>query len=183
MTWTSPMTFSANSALTASQLNTHLRDNFNETEVAKGITPGAWLVSTSSTNIEERLHKSGYRQALAGTTSSTYTDTLSAGQEGPSVSVVTGTEAIVMISCQLSNQVSQLSCQMSYKVQGATNVSVSSAWGINHDRETTGSETLMRIHHHEGLNPGTNEFIAMYQAGGSASKAQFQCRRIQVIPF
>lgn len=182
MAWTSPMTYTSGDALTASQLNTHLRDNLNETEVAKATIPGAWLMSTSSTSITPRLHKSGYRQAYGGTTSTSYTTTLSNNQSGPSVTLSTGSEVIVMISSLVNNQAIETSSSMSYSVSGATSVSASDNWCISSDRSTAGSETLMRMHYHTGLNSGTNTFTCVYKSG-SGGDAQFQCRRIQIIPL
>ncbi len=40
MAWTTPKTFSAGNVLTAAELNTHLRDNFNETSAAQVTTAG-----------------------------------------------------------------------------------------------------------------------------------------------
>lgn len=183
MAWTSPMTYSANTALTAAQLNTHLRDNLNETEVAKGTSHGAWLVSTSANAIAQRTHRSSYRQALAGTTSTSYTDTLSDGQSGPVVRVLCGSEILVMISCMLHNQTSEAGARMSYRISESNTVAASDTWALLHDRSGTGSDTLMLTRYHTGMTPGYNTFTAQYKVDVAATEGRFQCRRIQVIPL
>jgi hypothetical protein len=183
MAWTSPMTFTASTALTAAQLNTHLRDNLNETEVAKGITPGAWLITTSTDAIAQRTHKSAYRQALAGTSSTTYTDNLSDGQTGPTVTVACGSEILVMISCYISNESHEIGTRMSYRISGANTVSASDTWAILHDRNGTGTESLMLTRYHTGMTPGTNTFTAQYKVDVASNEGRYQCRRMQVIPL
>ena len=48
------MTFTVDTALTAAQLNTHLRDNFAETIVGKAETKGAFFLTDSSSTLSER---------------------------------------------------------------------------------------------------------------------------------
>ena len=56
MAWTSPRTYTTGELITASILNTHVRDNLNETAPAKVTTAGDILVGTGA-NALKRLAK------------------------------------------------------------------------------------------------------------------------------
>lgn len=73
MAWTIPKTFVANTAITASELNTHIRDNLLETEAALATDQG-YFVDSGLNSISKRHI---LRHALGGTvttTSSSYVD-------------------------------------------------------------------------------------------------------------
>ena len=56
MAWTTPRTWVSNETLTAALLNTHLRDNLEELDVAKVTGPGQYAVSTAANAITARSY-------------------------------------------------------------------------------------------------------------------------------
>lgn len=181
MAWTAPATYTANTALTAATLNTHLRDNMNETEAAKATTEGAWIVSTGANALAERIPNSSSQTAIGTVTSTTYTD-LTGGEVGPTVTVTTGTKALVILTAQMYNDTSSAFVGMSYAVSGASSISASDVWCVGLDKNTP-SKTFLQIStpHLHTVTAGVNTFTAKYRV--TSNKGYVQVRRMQVIPF
>ena len=100
-----------------------------------------------------------------GTTGSTsYTPTLTGGGTNPSVTLVTGTQALVSLSVSLNNDATLSIPAMSFAVSGATTLAAADAqgFGINisgSGREAHASRTLVIT----GLTAGTNTFTLNYK--------------------
>jgi len=108
--------------------------------------------------------------ATGTTTSSTYTATLS-GSPGtnPSVTLVTGTSALVMLSCDLSNATSGNIVAMSVAVSGAGTVAASSVYACYLVTAVSGAAYINRCSYVgvvSGLSAGTNTFTAQYSSSG-----------------
>jgi hypothetical protein len=98
--WSPPMTAVTNNIWTSAQWNTYVRDNMLETEGAKAATSGAYFVSTGAGSIVERSPSSATVTTSQMRSNVAYGDLSTAG---PAVTVTTGTEALVWIQCELSN--------------------------------------------------------------------------------
>jgi hypothetical protein len=159
MAWSAPMTFVANTALTAAQLNQYLRDNMLETAPAKATTAGYHFVTTGPNSIAERAIEGDWIATAETTTETSYTDL---NTLGPSVTCVTGTKAIYIMSARMSHSAGG-SLRASIEISGASSIEAGDAReltvhiGHNHQNKvgTTYFET--------GLTPGTNTFTMKYR--------------------
>lgn len=182
MAWTAPMTAVSNTAFTAAQFNTHVRDNLLETAPAKatsGFSNGSIPVKSGTNQITFRTPQQQQILTEQSTSSTSYTNLTSTG---PTVTVTTGSMAFVSWHCSLRNN-STNSSYMSVGVTGATTDAANDDRSIRH-RDGTGSsgEEMMGIGFlFTSLNPGTNTFQAKYRVIGGTGT--FRNRRISVIPL
>ena len=184
MAWTSPMTFVNGSALTAAQLNTHLRDNLSEQAPSKASTPGGYFTTVSPNLITERVWGTDrITTQVASFENSTYDDL--AGSYGPEVTIRTDTRALVFLSATFNNQ--NTMSFVSFAVSGASSIepSDSNALGVTQQGSTTSdaaeifTSIVIPV---TNLEPGENTFTMKYriQDGGSA---MFMSRELLVMPF
>jgi hypothetical protein len=117
MVWTAPMTAVANTLLTASQFNVHVRNNLLETEASRatavvGATAKLWFAEGSGRSAEH-LVKDHNIDTSETTTSESYVDLVTVG---PHVEMILNIGCMVMMNCQLgvSNQVND--AMASYEV-------------------------------------------------------------------
>lgn len=182
MAWTSPMTFAANAVLTAAQLNTHLRDNLNETAPAKATEAGQIFVSTGLNAIAARSPSANYVGTSETTSGNSYGDLATVG---PSVTRTTGSRAMVFFACRMWNTGSAYT-HASYEVSGATSIAASDAKSIA-VRLTSGQGDGSAGGRHAGhqmetgLNPGLNTFTMKYRV--SAGTGRYDERHLFVIPL
>jgi hypothetical protein len=183
VTWSTPPTFTDGAVLTGAQLNL-LRDDLNETAPAKATASGQLFASTGSNAIAARTPTYASAGPTTETTTSTsYTGTLSSSS-GPSVTVTTGTKAMVWIGSQLRNSVAGTASQVSYAVSGATTIAADDQWAITFAPATAGGlgqfggPPSMQ----SSLTPGSNTFTLNYKVAG-ASTGTFAYRAILVIPL
>jgi hypothetical protein len=115
--------------------------------------------------------------ATNGTTTSTsFTATLTSGGTNPSVTLVTGTTALVMVSATTSCT-SGFTHNMGVAVSGATTLAASTAQGVYSTQSTANRHSDQYVL--TGLTAGTNTFTLQYiTAAGTASFSQ---RNITVI--
>jgi hypothetical protein len=185
MVWTAPKTFSANSALTAADLNTYLRDNFLETAPAIASTPGSYFITDTLNSVSERVPQSAY-VATSGSISTspavgTYGDI--SGSVGPSVVVQTASRALVFLYCQGSHSAAHGTAYMSYAISGSTTFAPGGPNALNMSSTVAGmGQRWSAIILHDSLNPGANTFTAKY-ANNATGTATWQDRRIAVLPF
>lgn len=182
MAWTAPKTFTANSTLTASDLNTYLRDNMLETSAAKASNPGGTFAVTGANAIAERLGAQAYVATSESTNSATYAALTTAG---PAVTVTTGVNAWVLLYCNsLHTTQVNATARMSYAVSSST-VSASSdnrAVAMSHPVANRGIRSGIAILH-TGLTAGSNIFTTQYKTNVTTATTTFSDRRIAVIPF
>jgi hypothetical protein len=178
MAWTSPMTFVSNNVLTAAQMNTHLRDNMLETAPAKATTnQGSWFVSQGPNRLEERLIRTARVTSLQVTKSTSYTDL---GTKGPTVTLKTGTTAIVMLQTMLGVTTADASASMSFAVTGDTTRDPSDSYAISVSGLSANTHGQWGVTYYvDDLTEGLNTFICKYKAG--SDQAEFTNRFIGVI--
>jgi hypothetical protein len=180
MAWTAPQTWAANAVLTAADLNIHLRDNMLETMPAKAVTEGSIFVTSGANSIVERQIVTARVTTSQSTSSTSYTNLATVG---PTVSVTTGTGAIIFHSCSVQNNGSGFS-SMSWDISGATTRAALDADAIRHDGVAASNPWKLGVTDivTAVLTPGVNTFTAKYKAE-SGSTATFADRFICVIPF
>ncbi len=179
MAWTAPKTFTDGVPLTAEDLNIHLRDNLLETEVAKSTSSGSWFIGAGPNTIVERIPQFASVSASDQCTSTSYVDLESLG---PSVTVVTGSRALIMISAGISNSVNESTSFMAYAISGATTQTPSDNWSLRTDGISADKvNRRFQIFMEDDIRPGENTFTAKYKTG--ANPATFQDRFIAVWPF
>lgn len=184
MVWTSPMTAVSNTALTAVQWNTFVRDNMLETAAGKATQTGSIFVGTGTNSLVERLPAGATVTTDQATSSSSFADLATVG---PSVEVDTGTSAIISIQATMDqvsadSGTSGGSNTASYAVSGATTISASVEWRICRDGMSADNPIRYGItHFRDDLNPGTNTFTMKYLIG--STKGHFSYRHIVVIPL
>lgn len=180
MAWTAPMTFVANQVLTAAQLNTHLRDNLNECPTAKATTSGSYFVGNGPNSVVERSPETARVSAYQTTTSASYDNLV--GTVGPTVTVTTGTKALIFIGCLTSNSLSDRMNAMSWRVSGATTRASLDATAARIDGITAGNlVTATSTDLMTDLTPGSNTFTAEYKVGSGTGT--FGDRFIAVLPL
>lgn len=180
MAWTSPMTAVANTEFTAVQFNTHIRDNLLETAPAKAVNPGSYFAVSGTNSIAERTPAQDIILTDEGISSSTYTDLATVG---PTVTVTTGTNAIVLFGTEIAANSDNISAVVSYAVSGATSIAASHDWRVEADGHPSGNyNTRYRSHLRTDLTPGSNTFTMKYQSIGAAG-SQFRQRSLLVLPY
>lgn len=182
MAWTPPMTAVANATFFASEFNTHIRDNLNETSPGKATTSGSHFIVSGTNTIVERRTTNAFVGTNESTTSTTYTDLAT---PGPAVTVATSTRALVLLYTQMGTSVSSGAFAMGYAVSGATTIAASDPRALVITSGTVGhSFHVSATIFDDILTAGSNTFTAKYRshtAGGVTTG--FSSRRICVIPF
>jgi hypothetical protein len=184
MAWTTPMTFVANAVLTADNLNEQLRDNLLETMPALATGDNGFFVTKSANQLVERHIVTQRVNATEFTQSTSYTDLTTVG---PSVTFESGTDALVLMACQMAHNTVACQSWMSYAVSGATTRSASDLTAILQDGCQVGISgwVMGSVDFLTTLTPGTNTITAKYkQAGAVAPNGSFFANRfLAVWPF
>jgi hypothetical protein len=177
------MTAVSGSVYTAAQFNTHVRDNLNETAVAHAANLGGYFVTAGTNQIVERLIGQSTLNASSVTSSTSYTD-LDDGIPGPTVTLTTGSTALVTVGGRIGpNTVATPSTKMSWEVSGASSVTAADDWAAG--QVNSGTTTMVvytcRTYLATGLTPGVNTFTAKYCV--SSGTGTYSVRNINVLPF
>lgn len=185
MAWTSPMTAVANQVFRAADFNISVRDNLLETEAAKA-SAGLYFTSAGGNSINTRLAVGDTVTATGTTMSTTYADL--AGSPGPTVSVTTGTKALVMWGCRIGNPGNFVaSSRMGIEISGASSIAADDDHAVGSVNQSSAGSRLYLGQSclYTGLVPGTNIFTAKYRtsAGGGTGQASIEQRTLTVIPF
>lgn len=179
MAWTVPITFTDNSVLTASQLNTYLRDNMLETMPAKATTQSRVLSTFARNVLKEHVVNEATVSTSETTTSSEWGDLTTVG---PSVSVDCESKALVLISSAMQTVgTPSVAAWVGFAVEGATQLDPDSSRALmtsNSSKQRHGAGFLVT-----DLTPGINTFTLKYRNYGGTSTVSFQNRRIAVMPF
>lgn len=173
------MTATANTAFTAAQFNAHVRDNLLETAPAKATTAGRIFVATGANAIAERVITAASIATSETTTSSSFTDLATTG---PAVTVTTGTQALVIVTCQVNNSTTNFSVA-GYAVSGASTVAADDDRSLVQDSTAGNFEDVRAsaVNYQSGLTAGSNTFTMKYRVGGGTGA--FQRRHLIVIPL
>lgn len=178
MAWSAPNTAVAGE-FTAADFNTYVRDNLNETLPALASAAGNWFIADAANSLVER----GAEEDLVGTSQST-TNTaayIDLSTTGPSVTMTTGTFAIVTLTAGLENSSANAASLMSYAVSGATTVAATDAVALITDGLLASNANVRSVSSVVTLNAGSNTFTAKYRAGSGT--ATFAERRLTVWSF
>jgi len=176
MTWSAFPTAVYQQAPPYTWWNTYIRDNGNETAVAKATTAGYHFVSTGTNAIAERAILGASVDATETTTSTSYVDLAT---PGPSVTMTTGTKALIWMNVQLGNSTSSQAFA-SYGVSGATTLAPADSLGILSDNQATGAGgNRIGVCDLRALTAGSNTFFMQYRT--QAGTGSFLRRRIQVM--
>ncbi len=185
MAWTAPMTFVTATTITAAQLNTHLRDNLNQTEGAVAMHQGRYLVATGANALAERECKQAeldlFETYTGNGVNNVYGDLATIG---PQVTLTTGTRALVMVGVNSRNSVNDNATFTSWSCSGATTLAASDTWailidGINAEQAIATSRIFLA-----NVTAGVNTFKTEYRLGATASSiGTWGYRRICVMAF
>jgi hypothetical protein len=123
---------------------------------------------------------SAYTGATGTTTSASYTATLS-GSPGtnPSVTLVTGTTALIFISVLASNTTGFADSRTSVAVSGAGTVAASNDWAAS-DSNNNVTATITNTAVITGLTAGTNTFTLQYAIAAGVTYSVSR-RRLMVV--
>jgi hypothetical protein len=172
------MTWVVGAAITAAQLNAHLRDNMLETAVAKATTAGSYMTATGSNSLAERYLASPSLTTAETTTSTTFDDLTTVGPQAPSV--VSSSRVMVLISANLANNTSGAFCRMGVDVSGSLTTAASGGACITYTSSSAnsiGSCSYVLAY----STAGTSTFTAKYLV--SSGTGTFSFRRLIAMPF
>lgn len=186
MAWSDPtanLTFADEEVVTHTKLNL-IRDDLLETAPAKASTAHGYFVATGANAIAERVPDANRVGTSETTTSTSYTDLATSG---PAVTVTTGTGALCLISCELSNSGAGNSGYMAVDVSGATTVSANDGWAVKYessnadDRLAASAMIAYTSNGLSALTAGSNVFTAKYRC--TAGTQTFLNRNMWVWPL
>lgn len=181
MAWTIPMTAVANDIFSSADFNTHIRDNLNATEAAIVDGAGQYFVATGENALAKRSPASARvdtSQSYAGIAWGNLTT------QGPSVTVTTGTSALVHIAAEMQCDTDYRTVRATVVVSGATTIDENDhPCQIIWDGAVAGNGARLGTWTKLGLNSGSNTFKMRYSTGGDTVTGTWQYRHIIVIPL
>jgi hypothetical protein len=171
------MTFTDGAALTAAQLNTHLRDNLMETATAKANGTAGWFVATGRNQITQRTIASSRVGTAESTSAQDWTDLAT---PGPAVTLETGTRALVLTKYNCQDDTNGVTVRMGVALSGATERDPLTASELRLDGVTAGNSLAFSgADLITTLTPGTNTFTCKYKVGSGTGT--FRHRNLIVI--
>lgn len=179
MAWSVPMTAVTGSVFTAALFNQHVRDNLGETAVARAISGTATSIIAGNGLNAIALRKPGFGTLTAGSTTSSTTYTDLADAVGPTVTLDTGTKAMVWIFANQYNK-NTTAAWIAFQVGGTSSVAAADDMAVQlqgSDGDRAGAGFLV-----DTLTAGSNIFTCKYRCS-TAGPAYFSQRRIVVWPF
>lgn len=180
MAWTAPRTWVSTEIITASIMNTHVRDNLLETAPAKATAAGL-VLATAANSIVVRPPSSASVTALETTASTGYTNI---GTDGPAVSIPTGSDVFIAISARVSSTTAGALPSFAYAIAGATAISADVTRSYQAEISNSNDVYMGTFAITQGtLTPGTNTFQMKYAELNGVGTATFATRRISVIPM
>lgn len=182
MAWTTPLTAVSNATLTAAQWNASVRDNLNVTPAALATTAGSIFVATGANAIAQRTPATNTVATSQTTASTAFTDIATVG---PTVTVTTGTQALVIVTVSASNSAAIGDNRVDFAITGSTSRSASDTTAMVHQEGSANqghrSSVVNLI---TGITGGSNTFTVKYRitatGGGTGT---FNDRTITVIPL
>lgn len=177
MAWQTPPTWADGNALTAAQLLI-LNGNLLETAVAKATAAGDYFVGTGTNALAKRHIESQAVTTTSTTTSGSYTDNPT-GDNGPTVTLTTGTVCLIFHSVQLENSGGG-STYASFEITGATTDPADDNRSIFHQQGATlggrfGCTTYL------AANAGSNTYQMCFRV--STGTGSYDDRRLSVMSF
>ena len=179
MAWTDPnKTWVAAADLTASDMNQYVRDQLDETAPAIATAGSRLIVTDGANSIVERIPVSAFMTTSESTASTSATDLATVG---PSVTVTTGTKALIVISARLENDTAGAVSICAADISGATTNSPGADEALYYESSNANDLLAASYSWMVNLNAGSNTFKLKYWV--SAGTGTFRWRRIAVIPF
>lgn len=180
MAWTTPRTWADAEDVTHTLLNTHIRDNQNETAPGIASAAGRMIVTDGVNSIVERIPSNNRVETIQTTSSTSYTDLATAG---PAVTVTTGTAALVILSTVVLNDTAAAEAICGVAISGATTLAAQDGKALRIST-STGTVSLdgSKAQLYTGLTAGSNTFTMKYRVTGT-STGTFARRELIVIPF
>jgi hypothetical protein len=177
--WTTPITWT-NAVLTSAQMNAQIRDNMNETAVAKASAAGQYFTATGVNSLAARAAASDVVDAAINITSATYV-----ASTGPSVTITTGVSCLVMMYCLATNNTTGEYALCTFDISGATTSGTNDNRSIGNVRGGTTTVTVLAgaTIMVTGMTPGSSTIRLMYKTTNAAATATFDRRRIAILPF
>jgi hypothetical protein len=146
------------------------------TAPAVATTAGRIIVTTGTNSVTERAVTTSTVAAAETTTSTTFTNLTTVG---PVVTVTTGTNAVAIISSQVSGSVTGAFVAAGVAVSGATTIAATDADAIMWQPSGSSGLRVSVVAHFAGtLTAGSNTFTMQYRA--SAGTGTFTNRRCTV---
>lgn len=138
-----------------------MRDNLNETAPAKATAAGRIFVTTGANAVAQRVITNAEIATAETTTATSWADLTTVG---PTVSLTTGTMAIMAVSSLLTNDTAGSRTYMSWAVSGATTLAGTNSKALMTDPSAaTRAIRASQVHFEAGLTGGANVFTAKYQ--------------------
>ena len=165
---------------TVTLMNTHVRDNLRETAPFLATAGSQLFVSTAANTLTARSFAGNGITTQQTTASTSFTDLASTG---PTVTVTTGTNAIVIVNCEMSNATAGQEALADFAITGASARSASSATAITavssaaDERYRIGVTQLFTT----GVSAGSNTFQMKYRVTGGTGT--FLNRRLVILPL
>lgn len=156
MAWTTPRTWTVGELVTASIMNTHVKDNFNALNRAPCLAATVGAAQT--------------------TTSLSYTDLATAG---PAVTMTTGTSVFIQLTAEINHN--SVRHYMGVTVSGASTIAADDSNAmlvINADTYQDNKHSAG--YYLAGLTAGSNVFTAKYKVGSGTGT--FGLRQLAVWP-
>jgi hypothetical protein len=180
MAWSTPLTAVANAVLTAAQWNASVRDNLNETAVAKATTNGAFFVAAGTNSLAQvATNTDTYNGGGTDTTNSTSYTGLTGGA---AVTLTTRNKATVFNTVRASHDTLGARHYWSHAVSGATTTAANDAWaGLNDAHTANRILTGSVVSHWPSLTSGSNTFTTFVRV--VANTASYTWRSLTVIPL
>jgi hypothetical protein len=120
-------------------------------------------------------------EASGTTASTTYVDTLTGAGTAVSVTVTTGTTAIVYVGGDIITSAAGNAAIMSFRVSGATTRAAQDNEALNTFSPAAQAEiSATKVTKVTGLTPGSNTFTLQYKIAGVAGSSTFQARSLIV---
>ena len=177
MAWTAPRTYVSTEIITASILNTDLRDNLLETAPAKATTASRVIVASGNNAVAERAVQNAREATSETTTATSYTDLAT---PGPSLSATTGTAALLIYGARVSNSAAGGICHVGVDISGATTSSATDTRSFAF--ESSAANDVMHgtwVELRTGLTGGVNTFKLEYRV--TAGTGTFHYRSLSVM--
>lgn len=180
MAWTTFPTLTDGQVLTGAHMQL-IRDNFNETAVAKATASGRLFVSTGTNALAERIPGFNFVGTLETTTSTTYADLATVG---PSVTATSSSRAIVALTADMWLSTAG-SAYASVAISGASSIAAVDARAAK-VRITTGGDAnpgcrIGITNMQSTLSSGSNTWTMQYRT--TAGTATFSNRDLVVLPL
>lgn len=180
MAWSAPSTAVGGDLVTASLFNASIRDNLNATGVAQVSAAGQILVTTAANAVAARSPTAATVSTSETRTSTSYGDLATVG---PTVTVTTGTMAMVVFGANIGQNTAGMGGRAAIDLSGATTSAASDSNCVY--MEAGNANDAFQWSYCTVYNPitaGSNVWRLKYRVAGSGT-ATFANRHVAIIPF